>query len=280
MSKKEFYSHCYQQTAWLPMHPFTRRLALGDLCQLRQGRFQPLLNIGDAHLVENLLVSRDIPLDQNGWELSRGVKQLLCETQTELGGDSEDYYWTRQVLDFSQPGDFIFHARKPKANLLLNWAQIKDDLTLKLTQLHYGFRQVYVITGVATAEDWGLAVAGQADARLEMSAALSESNSFSLLSHNSARAERCTGIACYEKTKDQAAYFFKAKKLVMSDAMTDRYLSLVVENKAELGGGEIANWLQADLLDLVKVNELNLTTSIGFFNWVDMSLDDVALLSD
>lgn len=280
MSKKVFYSHCYQQTAWLPMQPFAHRLALGDLCQMRQGRFQPLLNIGDAHLVENLLVSPEIALDQSGWALSRGVKQLLCETQTEQGGDSEDYYWTRQVLEFSHTGDFIFHAKKPKASLLMNWAQIRDDLTLKLTQLHYGFRQVYVITGVAKVEDWGLAVAGQADARLEMSAALCDSNSFNLLSHGSARADRCTGIDCYEKTNGQPAYFFKAKKLVMSDAMTDRYLSLVVENKAELGGGEIANWLQADLLDLVKVNELNLTTSISFFNWVDMSLDDVALLSD
>lgn len=280
MSKKVFYNHCYQQTSWLPMHPLTHRLALGDLCQLRQGRFQPLLNIGDAHLVENLLVSREILLDDSGWALSRGVQQLLCETQTEQGSSNEHYQCTRQVLEFSNTGDFIFHARKPKASLLLNWAQIRDDLTLKLTQLHYGFRQVYVITGVATAQDWGLAVAGQAEARLEMSAALCENNSFRLLSHSSARAERCTGLACYEKSSDQPVYFFKAKKLVMSDTMTDRYLNLVVENKAELGGGDIANWLQADLLDLVKVNELNLTTSISFFNWVDMSLDDVALLSD
>lgn len=279
MSKKMFYSHCYQQTAWLPMHPFTRRLALGDLCQIRQGRFQPLLNIGDAHLVENLLVSREIPLDQSGWELSRGVQQLVCETQTEQGRESERHHWTKQVLEFAQAGDFIFHANAPKARLLLNWAQIRDDLTLKLTQLHYGFRQVYVITGVATADDWGLGVAGQADARLEMSAALCESNRFGLLSHSSARADRCIGIACYEKTNGQPAHFFKAKKLIMSDAMADRYLSQVVENRAELGPDEIAHWLHADLFDLVKANELNLSTSIAFFNWVDMSLDDVALLS-
>lgn len=280
MSKKGFYSHCFQQTTWLPMQPFTRKLALGDLCQLKQGRFQPLLNIGDAHLVENLLISREILLEPYGWALSRGVKQLLCETKTEQGQDFANDYWTRQVLEFSHTGDFMFHASKPTASLLMNWAQIRDDLTLKLTQLHYGFRQVYVITGVATSDNWGLAVAGQADARLEMSAALCESDCFSLLSHRSAKAERCTGISSLEKANEQAAYFFKAKKLVMSDVMTDRYLNLIVENKAELGESEIANWLHADLLDLVKVNELNPTTSISFFKWVDMSLNDVAQLSE
>jgi hypothetical protein len=65
----------------------------------------------------------------------------------------------------------------------------------------------------------------------------------------------------------------------MSDAMTDRYLQRIVENKDELGGEEVANWLETDLFDQIRTNELNLTTSMGFFSWVDMSLDDVALLT-
>lgn len=155
-----------------------------------------------------------------------------------------------------------------------------DDLTLKLTQLHYSFRHAYVVTGVALADRWGLAVAGQSDARLEMSVDVCDSDRYALLSHDTAKAERCTGIASYEIAHGRTAHFFKAKKLVMSDAMVDRYLTRVVENKEELGGGEIANWLRADLFDQVKSNELNLTTSISFFTWVDMSLDDVELLTD
>jgi hypothetical protein len=280
MFKKVFYSHCFQQKGWLPMHPFARRLGLGDLCQIRQGRFQPLLNIDEAHLVENVLVSREMPLEQSGWELSIGVQQLVCESHTEHGRDSEQQDRTKQLLEFSQAGDFIFHAKAPKAKVMLNWAQIRDDLTLKLTQLHYGFRHVYVITGVATADDWGLAVAGQRDARLELSAPLCQSNRFGLFSHSSARADRCMGIASYDKAGSQPAYFFKAKKLITSDAMGDRYLSQLVDNSAELAPDEVANWLQADWLDMVKVNELNLATAIGFFNWVNMSLDDAALMSD
>lgn len=262
------------------MQPLSRQLALGDLCQIRQGRLQPLLNIGDAHLVEHLLVSREIVLDRHGWELSRGVHQLLSETHTEQRHNGELYDLTKQVLAFAEEDDFIFHVAKPKANLLLNWAHIRDDLTLKLTQLHYGFRQVYVITGVATADDWGLAVAGQSDARLEMSAELCQSNCFGLLSHISAKAHRCVGLTSYERASGQPAHFFKAKKMVLSDLMTDHFLRQIIENKPELGPDEIASWLKADLLDLVKANELNLTNCISFFNWVDMSLDDAALLSD
>jgi hypothetical protein len=280
----DFYRQCYLKTGWLPAQPLTHKLAVGDVCQIRNGRFLPLLNIGDAHLVENLLLSYDIPLDTSldrpGWNLSQGTHQSFSEILTEQNPNGEPYQLTRQAVEFLHRGNFIFHAKSPQACLLLNWSQIRDDLTLKLTQLHYSFRHAYVVTGVATAENWGLAVAGQAGARLEMSAEISDSNCYALLSHDTARVERSTGIACFEAARGTAAHFFQAKKLVMSDAMFDRYLTRVVENKDELGNAELAHWLRADLFDQIKSNELNLTTSISFFNWVDMSLDDVELLTD
>ena len=113
-----------------------------------------------------------------------------------------------------------------------------------------------------------------------MSVKLASHDCYHLLSHESALAERSQGLACYEASRGRTAYFLKAKKMVMSDAMTDRYLSKVIENKDELSSGEVANWLQTDLLNQVKTNELNLNTSISFFTWVDLSLDDVELLTD
>jgi hypothetical protein len=278
MSKYEFYRHCFRETGWVPMQPLTRKLTLGDVCQIRDGRFQPLLNIGDAHLVENLLVSHAIELDKFAWTMSRGARQGYSETVADQDPSGERHQWTRQAVEFTHEGDFIFHAKHPKAWLVLNWNQIRDDLTLKLTQLHYSFRHAYVITGIATAEEWGLAVAGQNDARLEMSADIDTSDRFSLLSHDSARSDRCTGIASYEISHGEAAHFFRAKRLVMSDAMVDRYLIHLVQNKDELGHTEIANWLNGDLYNQFKANDLNLTTSIGLFSWTNLSLDDVERL--
>ena len=283
MSNKEFYRNCYLKTGWLPAQPLMHELAVGDVCQIKSGRLMPLLNIGDAHLIENLVLADDIALDGYGWHLSQGMQQTSHETLIEQdteGQEGEKYHFSRQVIELKSQGDFIFHARAPQACLLLNWHQIRDDLTLKLTQLHYSFRQAYVITGVASAHDWALAVAGQVNARLEMSVKLASHDCYHLLSHESALAERSQGLACYEASRGRTAYFLKAKKMVMSDAMTDRYLSKVIENKDELSSGEVANWLQTDLLNQVKTNELNLNTSISFFTWVDLSLDDVELLTD
>ena len=279
MSKIDFYRDCYLNTGWLPMQPLTRGIAIGDICQILQGRFQPLLNVVDAHLVAQVSVSREIPLCADDWRLEQGVQQSSSELLSAAGENGEHYLQTRQVLEFSQAGSFMFHANEARAHLLLNWDHIRDDLTLKLTQTHYGFREAYAVTGVVTLNEWGMAVAGQSCARLVMSAALDSTDRFALLSHSSARAEQCHGMASYDKAHGLPAYFFKARKLVLSDEMRDRYLMQLVENQTHLRPTEIANWLNANLLDLVKSNELNLNTSMKFFDWVDLSLDDVARLA-
>jgi hypothetical protein len=260
VSKQDFYTDSYLNTGWLPMQPLTYRVAIGDICQIRQGR-----------------LSRIIPLSD--WRLSLGVQQSFSEARFAEGEGGERYCHTRQVLEFAHADNFMFHANEVSAQLLLNWNQIRDDLTLKLTQLHYGFREAYVVTCVATMNEWGLVVAGQSGARLEMSAAIDSTDRFLLLSHRSAKADQCHGIANYDLGRGQAAHFFKAKKLIISDEMHDRYLCQVVENSAHLRQSDVASWLDANLLDLAKNNELNLNSCMKYFSWVDISLDDVTLLA-
>lgn len=279
MSKKMFHRDCYVNTGWLPMHPLVRGLAVGDVCQLRQGRLQPRLNVVDAGLVERLKVSRPIPLDPVDWGFGQGVQQSLCETRWSVDGDGERRASTRQVLEFARAGAFMFHAGAAHARLLTNWNEIRDDVTLKLTQLHYGFRDVYVVSGIVTADDWALACAAQAGARLEMTTALDSCDRYSLFSHRSASSEQCHGIAALERSDGRPAHFFKAKKLVLSDATHDHYLGQLLDGAAAGRTPDLSNWLAAPLLDLVKTNELNLNTSIGFFSWVDLTLDDVERLA-
>jgi hypothetical protein len=275
MSKKTFYRDCYLKNGWLPAQPLARGLAVGDVCQLRLGCLRPLLNLADAHLAEKMALSRPLPLDPADWAFSRGVQQTLCETQWAADDDGERAASTRQVLEFSMADSFVFHAAAVQARLLTNWDQIRDDVTLKLTQLHYSFRDVYLVTAAAAASDWALAAAGQAGARLETSAAIGGGDHHALLSHASARDRQCHGLSDLERSRGRHAHFFKARKLVSSDAMRDRYLGQLLEQP----GLEVANWLDASLLNLVKANELNLATSIGFFAWADMTLDDVELLT-
>jgi len=278
VSNMTWYHDCYQRTGWVPMAPLTRPLKVGDVAHIRHGRFQTLLNLADVHLQE-APASREIGLDSAEWRFGRDVQQTLCETWRGVGDDGEAVASTRQVLEFAQPGAFLFHAGAVSARLMVNWARIRDDVTLKLTQLHYGLRDAYVVTGVARASDWALAVAGRAEAHVDMSAATVSADRYFLLGDASASAAKCHGIAAYERADGQDACFFRAKKLVLSDATVDRYLGQLLEGSANVQPHAVAAWLDGELLGLAKNNDLTLNTSIGFFSWADLTLDDVERLA-
>jgi len=278
MLKADFYRACFLNSGWIPVQDFAQTIAIGDVAQIRNGRLQTLVNLQQAHLIETLELSRPLALGDLFWRLEQGVCQSLSETQTLQDDAAELYFQTRQVLEFSRRGDFLFHARHGSARYLLNWNLIRDDATLKLTQLHYQFRQAYVVTAVATMHEWGLAIAGQDEARLEMSSASNSCDRYGLLSHPSARAEVSRGIASFDVGKDRPAHFFRAKKLILSEATHDRYLSQLVENHAHLRDDEIAHWLNADLINLGRSSDLSLNTCGAYFSWCDMSLNDLALL--
>jgi hypothetical protein len=276
MLSKEFYRHCYAATGWLPMQPLVQGLAVGDVCQVLHGRFQPLLNLAEARVVEPLEVSAEVALAPDGWLL--GLHVLHQAGGTHRPGEGDGTVHSRVALEFAREGGYLLHARAPRARLLRNWSQLRDDATLKLTQLHYGFRHAYVVTGVATAHAWGLAMAACPGARLELAVAGGcNGGGAHVLSEPSARVELCQGLAVCEVAQERPAHFFQAKKLVLSDAMADRYLAQVLDGR--LRPADTGNWLQASLFDLVKSNELNLNTSIGYFSWTAMSLDDVELLA-
>lgn len=270
-----FFHDCYLQTGWIPMQPLQRKIELGDVCQIQQGRMQPLLNLHQAHLIDQQMDSTSLHLNPVDWRIQNGVWQSHCEIRTDTNKAGEAYQWTEQVLSFDQPGSFVFHGNEPRAHLLLNWHHIRDDVTLKLTQMHYNFRDVYVISAVATTHDWGLSIAAQKGARLEMSATLGHTDCFTLLSHNTAQTAKCKGIACYEQARGMPAYFFKAKKLVLCEERVDHYLRHIVENREKLSPAVEANWLTTDLVNLATIHELNQNTCSKFFTWIDCSLDDV-----
>lgn len=290
MLKRKFYRDCYLQTGWIPMQPLTRPIELGDVCQIHHGYFQSLMNITNINLVENIVVSEPILLNPIDWCIRNGAQQTHCATEHYTGYDSDNAgmgeavpssdhgHRTRQVIEFSQPGSFLYHGDKPMCRLILNWGDLKDDATLKLTQSHYSFRDIYIVTGVAITNQWGLAIAGGDGAQLEMSASANTTDFFALMSHSSGRTEQCKDIATYERSYEQGAYFFKAKKLVLSDKIHDEYLCRLLENKSDLTDRSVANWFNNNLINLVKSNEQNLATTIGFFDWVDVSLDDLERL--
>lgn len=279
MLKQAFYQCCYLNTGWLPMQPLARSVAPCDLCQIRDGMLLPLANWEALHLEIQPVLSEPLALNPLDWSFQQGAKQTYwAREQHNQGEVREQDDWSRQRITFAGPGSFLFHGQEPRCRLITNWHSIEDDITLQVTQGRFGFREVYCVTGVAEVENWALAIAGSQEASLEMTAASTERDPFRLLCHQSSLNEQCQDMAVYERSNEEKAHFFRAKKLVLSDAAYDHYLNELLVNQDKLGSRALANWLNSDLLNLVKSNELNLTTAMDFFSWADLSLDDVARL--
>ena len=264
------------------MQPLAAKLELGDFAQIRQSRLMPLGNICKLRLVHAIKSTDPIPLNPWDWQLESGVEKTAGNTRTQSqiqeDGQESQGAWSTQTLTFKQKGDFVFHGSKPKAQFIANWSEFKQDVTLKLTQVDYGFRDVYIVTAIASVNHWGLAIAAAEGAQLEIAAQTSEADCFAMLGHQSLVALQSRHIASFEKSAGRTAYFFKAKKLVLSDKKTDQMINQMLNQNGALDPDELASWLSADLINRVQANELTPNTCLEYFDWVDATLDDVEKL--
>ena len=260
------------------MMPLARKLELGDFGQIQQGRLMPLGNICKLKLVYAIKSTDAVALNPDDWQLEAGMENILGSTQTQADDQNNLSTWSNQTFAFGRKGDFVFHGEKPKARIIANWSEFKQDIILKLTQADYSFRDVYVVTGVATVNHWGLIIAGADDAQLELTAEIAEADYFALLSHQTAMAQQSRHIAAFEQSAGRPGYFFKAKKLVLSDQKKDQLISQMLQQNVPLEADELANWLNTDLLNRVRLNELTAATCLGYFDWADVTLDDVEKL--
>lgn len=256
------------------MMPFASKLELGDFGQIQSAGFRPLGNIAKIQLVHTIKSTDFILLNPADWQLELGLEKTIGSMQTQADGQENVITWNTQTLTFKQKGDFIFHGVQPKACFISNWSDFKSGITLKFTQADYSFRDVYIVTAIASVNHWGFAIAGEDCAQLELAAQMFETDHFTLLSHENVVALQNKHIASFEKSAGRETYFFKAKKLVLSDKKKDMFLNQLFQ----LEPCERANWLSSNLINRVQANELTPNTCLDYFDWVDTSLDDVERL--
>jgi hypothetical protein len=283
MNNKSFYRRCYLQTGgWLPMSPLTQAITLGDFCQIRRGKLRPLGNIAQLIDSQDIRVSQPMLLAQEDWLFNRGVEQTSCETMPGESGDRVE-----QSLSFADQDSYLFFVQQPKAQYVSNWQQIKSALTLQLTQAKHAFRQLYIVTAVASSTDWAGAVAGTNNAHLKLSAQTTVGDCYSLLRHPSVYAQQSQGIADFHQHSqskddqpqtDSPCYFYQAKKRVLSGNKKEQLIQSMLKQVDAQSPMSLANWQQTDLLNRVGANELNTANCLDYFDWVDISLDEVELL--
>lgn len=163
-------------------------------------------------------------------------------------------------------------------DLIINWSEFADDVTLKLSQPKYSFRQVYVVTGVARLEHRGLAIGSKLGAQLETSSEVSDTDMFNQMKHETYRAEKIVDMDTFIQASNQGAYLFKAKKPIFSNEKREHYLRQTIDKNSEQPAEFLVNSLDDDLLDQGEANELNIATCLELFAWTDATLDDAERL--
>ncbi len=278
MLSSTFYLQSYLQSGgWIPMLPLRDKLAVGDFCQIRSGRMRPLGNVCHESICNQIIITDFFPHNQEDWKLADGVRQVFCTTEQVSDDAGRFVEWTKQVLEFSHPGSFIFHATEPHSRLILNWSEFEQDVLLKLTQGKYSFRELYVVTAVVKLDSYSLAIASKEGAQLEMSAELRETDCYTLLNHDSSRAEQSKDMDTFEQGAEGPIYFFKAKKLVLQEAFKEYFIAKLLADE-DMSMDVLANWMSADLINHLGTNDINLSNVLTYFTWADASLDDVQLL--
>lgn len=272
---REFYLH---SGGWIPVMPLGCKLELGDFGQIARGGFKPLGNITQLRLVYEIKTTVPLALNPPDWQLESGLEKTSVSLYSQTNEQNISSTWSKQELALKQKGDFIFHGVEPKARLICNWSEFKQDITLRLTQTEYSFREVYLITALATVKPWGLAIAGADNAELDLVAETAQTDSYALLSHHSVTMQHSRQLALFENSADLPGYFFKAKKLVLSDRKKDQLIDRLLQKKAAQGEPVLADWLSGDLLNSVQTNELNAANCLEYFDWVDATLDDLEKL--
>ncbi len=294
-----FYRKFYLSTnGYIPANPITQIVFPGDFFQIKNGRMIRLGNLYKEGFIDEehtRINKKGVRLTNYSWKMSEGFKKEYAVREVINNDYGEKAYnFTKQLLRYVNPGSFSFSAHKPESVRILNWDHIKDKLLVKFTQSEYSFRELYIVTEVVSAEHWTLAVSGQHDGELEVISAENDIGLVDVFGDSSSQAIMSKGMEVYTNREGRAPNFFKAKKLILREEISDAYFQNISENESELvdwakefydyefHGNDQFNFSHLgqnvvwDLVDVIISTQLNINNALQHFKWVDATMDDVA----
>lgn len=296
---QKLYKKIYHHTnGFIPIFPFGVNVHPGDFFQIINGEFTVLGNIFNPPIVDQLAVQfeTEISINKANWNIGEGVSKPYSGSGIHHGGLEGESTFNRQIIGFADRGSFLFKADAPQAMRIGNWSQIRDELIVKMTQVYYSFREVYVITDCVVTDGWTLAVAGAPEAELEIESEHDEGNWMDVFGRSSSKTVQSKNMEFYHQEKRRKSSFFKAKKLVVNDDKITPFISSFMRksteqqewahsfypydfyNDAGLFSHLNTNNLRISILDLLQGNQLNPNTALSYFSWANTNLDDISKL--
>ena len=296
---QKFYKDFYLRTGgFIPTIIQSQNLFLGDFFQIRDGQIVVLGNIFRDGIVSknDCEIESNLSINVANWNISEGVSKPYSGKGNGENVIEGNFEYSKQILAFKSAGSYCFKANNPKVTRLSNWNAIKDELIIKMTQTHYSFRELYVVTESVTTEDWSLAVSGDSNAELELATEAENFGLTDLFGHAGTKTINAKNIEYYQREEHRSPHFFRAKKLTVHNEKVESFISDLIrkeENKEDWANEFFDSDYYKDssfmsqkyytniatsVLDMLKANELNPNTALSYFRWEDANLDDIIKL--
>jgi len=295
---RNFYRTFYLKTGgYIPTRSLSQNVYPGDFFQIRQGQIIVLGNIFRNGIVDVNACRFDYgnKLNPMSWNFGDGVTKPYSGRGSGQGPIAGDFEFSRQVLAFAANGSFLFKGHDPESVRIGNWNELQQQLIIKLTQTIYSFRDLYLVTEVATMSHWSLVVASSENAELEIATDAENFGLADIFGHSSAKTIQSKDIEFYHHEPKRRPCFFKAKKLVVQDEKQDVFISEFLTEKegTDAWAGDFFNYdfnyehtstahmpagTQISILDMLQANQLNPNTALLYFRWTDANLDDIEKL--
>lgn len=240
---------------------------------------------------ENISITEPVSLNPAQWEFNEGMSKPYSGRGTGKNAFDGEFEFSKQTIAFEDEGSFFFKADQPEAVQIKNWNELGNELIIKLTQTHYSFRAVYVVTEVATASDWTLAISEAKDAELELANNSENFGLIDLFGMESTRTIQSKNMAYYNRKKGRSSNFFKAKKLVVRQDKIDVFASELIAQNSNVNtwadrffdysfAQDNNPYLQVNshgenVLDFLPAGQLNPNTALSYFEWDNANLDDI-----
>ncbi len=293
-----FYRNFYMRTGgFIPTKPLNQNIYPGDFFQIRNGEMIVLGNIFRNRIVDpdDIEFGEVIKLNPANWSFSDGITKPYSGRGSGHGPIEGEFEFSKQIIAFSAKGSFFFKGNNPESIKIMNWNEVQQQLIIKMTQVLFSFRELYIVTETATTSDWTLAISGSKKGELEIA---TDSENFGLVDifgHHAAKTIQSKEIEYYHREPNRKPVFYKAKKLVVQDEKLEVFISqliLQMQNKNEWANdffnyeffhdpvysSHVPTSAQGCLLDMLQANELNPTTALLYFKWAEANLDDIEKL--
>ncbi|MDB5145449.1 MAG: hypothetical protein JWQ66_4162 [Mucilaginibacter sp.] len=295
---RNFYRTLYLKTGgYIPTRSLNQNIYPGDFFQIRNGQILVLGNIFRNGVVnpDDCRLANGTKLNPAGWSFGQGATKPYSGRGNGLAPMGGEFEYSRQVLGFTGHGSFLFKGNDPESVKIANWTEIQQQLIIRLTQTIYSFRELYVVTEIATMAHWTLAVAGSATAELEIASDTETIGPHEIFGHVASKTIQSKDIEFYHHESKRSPCFFRAKKLVIQDERLDVFVSdfLTQHENSDIWASDFFGYdfnydpvcvtnapadVQASLLDMLQANQLNPNTALLYFRWADANLDDVEKL--